>query len=122
GINIHKQILKLPMPLTDIGMREGADGFRTLGIHVTKQVTFNFIIDQGTKKGRIEVELLKAAANRPVNERIGKLDAAIRQCDRRRSQVQIGKRVLAWLKEASLIPSRDVMVVPGRGHSTFICR
>jgi hypothetical protein len=96
---------------------------RADSVDIAEQAALDLVIDQRAEESRIEVRLLKASSGWPVDQGIACDDAPVIKCFLRRCQIKIGQRSPSRLEKPSLIPSRNVMVVPCRGHaSCFVPR
>jgi hypothetical protein len=103
--------LELTVPLVSIISRKRLNGFRSLGVDVSKEVPLDLVIDRLSEEGRVKVFLLKAARRGKREPIVKSDDAPVVEHLLLRRQIKIGELLAARLKEAFLVPLRNVMVV-----------
>lgn len=101
------------MHFRGITEHEGLHGFGSLIIKGAEQALLNVVIDDRAKLRRVQIVLNETVHRPPLVQRLSRHLSAIWQRPLVRIEVEIEEVKLARSKETTLIPLRDIVIVPG---------
>lgn len=111
-----EQRLEVLMPFTHVFAYERPYGWRAIGVDRAQQALLDLVADESAEHHRVEILLHEAPLRRGPEVRPAGPGRAVWQRMHLRLQVAIRQLARASLKEAALIPDRQIVVVSRDRH------